>query len=74
MNERYRLDGSRVRAFLRGKNLKHAYLVKELNVSGSLVAQMLSGHVPGDETLKALAALMGVTEQQLLIPMEAKVG
>ncbi len=72
MNENYRLNGSMIRAFLRQDSRKQSYLIKELDVSQSLVAQMLGGHVPQEETLRRLAQLMGVQVDSLLIPKEAK--
>jgi transcriptional regulator with XRE-family HTH domain len=69
MNERFRLNSKAVREFLAKGDLKQSFLVKRLNCSQSLVAQMLrEGHVPGDEKLKALAAEMGVQVDDLLIP------
>lgn len=74
MNERYRLNKEFIRAQLRKDGRKLSYLANALNVSGSLVAQMLGkpARVPGEETLKALAELFGVTEQQLLLPRKSE--
>lgn len=72
MNEQYRLNGELVRKYLRDGDRKQSHLVKELDVSGSLVAQMLGGHVPQEETLQKLAELMGVQVSDLLIPKKAR--
>lgn len=73
MNERFRLNTELVRAYLDQGDRKHAHLIKELGVSQSLVTQMLgSGRVPRGVTLAKLARLIGVTVEELLIPLEAK--
>lgn len=75
MNERYSLDGAQIKQFLKDRSLKQTYLIKGLNVSGSLLAQMLAGHVPQESTLNALAHLMGIEVSTLLIPKDsAKAG
>ncbi len=74
MNEEFELNGEVVRAWLGERDLKRTHISRKLGVSDNLVDKMLAGHVPKERTLKALAQLMGVTELQLLIPREAKVG
>jgi hypothetical protein len=66
-----RLDTASVKEFLAKEDRKQSYLVKQLNCSGSTVAHMLcEGYVPGERILKALAAIMGVSPEKLLIPKE----
>lgn len=76
MNERYRLNSEAIRAWLESSGRKQAYLIKALGVSRAVVDRMVNHeHVPKyRHVTEALARLMGVTEQQLLIPREAKVG
>lgn len=73
MNEQFELNSEAIQAWLDKDDRKQSFLVKRLDVSGSLVAQMLSEqrHVPKEKTLKALAELMGVEVSTLLIPREA---
>lgn len=73
MNERFRLNSDLLRAELERENRKQSWLVTQLGVSGSLVAQMLNdGHVPKAKTVEKLAALLGCSESDLLIPRKAK--
>lgn len=68
MNERYELNSELVRAWLDKESRKNTYLSHQLMISDSLVNKMLAGrHVPKDRTLAALAALVGVNKDQLLI-------
>jgi transcriptional regulator with XRE-family HTH domain len=72
MNERYELDGEKVRLWLAKEDRKQTYLIKQLGISGSLLDKMLcNGHVPKERTLQALADLMGITSIELLIPKKA---
>lgn len=71
MNEQFKLNSEAIQAWLDRDDRKQSFLVKHLDISGSLVAQMLSGHVPKEKTLKTLAELMGVEVSTLLIPRQA---
>jgi transcriptional regulator with XRE-family HTH domain len=71
MNARFQLDGNKVREWLGREQRKQAYLLRELGISGSLLDKMLcNGHVPKERTLQALANLMGIERDELLIPKE----
>lgn len=73
MNERLMLNSKAVKAWLQADHRKQSYLVKELNVSQGSVDKMLAGgHIPKIETLQALARLMGVEMESLLLPREEK--
>lgn len=74
MNDRYSINSSLVRDWLAREARKHSFVSRELGVSDALVDKILAGHVPKERTLKALAQLMGVGIETLLIPKEAKVG
>lgn len=69
MNERYRLNSELIKAWLDNEARKYSFISRELRVSDSLVAQMMSiGHVPKERTLDRLADLMGVSRDKLLLP------
>lgn len=73
MNDRFKLNAELVRAYLASGDRKQSHLVKELNLSGSMVARMLGKEcrVPeSQETLEKLARLMGVAVNELLIPRD----
>lgn len=73
MSGRPKLNSKLVREWLKSEDRKYSYLVRKLEVSGSLVSQMLcDGHVPQEETLSRLARLMGRLVGDLLIYPEAK--
>lgn len=75
MNERFEINSDVVREWLEKGGRKQTFLSRELRVSDSLVDRMLSGHVPKERTLNALANLMGVSVSTLLIPKNtAKAG
>lgn len=71
MNERFELNAEMVRDWLAREDRKQSFLSRRLNCSDSLVDRMLNGHVPKIRTLEALAALMGVQTDTLLLPKEA---
>lgn len=72
MNDYFRLNSKLVRAHLDQEDRKISYLVKRLGVSKATVDRMLNDdHVPVAETLKKLAALLGIQESDLLIPKRA---
>lgn len=72
MNERYRLNSEMIRAWLASESRKQTYLIERLRVSRAVVSRMLNdGHIPESRVVTAkLADLMGIEEQQLLIPRE----
>ena len=73
MSERPKLNSRLVKNWLKSEDRKQSYLVKKLDVSGSLLAKMLSGNrVPQEETLIRLATLIGCTVNDLLMQSGAK--
>lgn len=60
------INGVMIRQFLKQERRSRTWLAAQVDISVSLLEKMLSGHVPKDETLEALAKLMGVTPQSLL--------
>jgi transcriptional regulator with XRE-family HTH domain len=64
-----RLDGDKVRSWLKQEDRKLSFLTRQLGISGSLVSQMLcKGYVPKEDTVQALATLMGIKMNEILIP------
>lgn len=68
MNNNYRLKSELIRERLRVEMRKQAWLIVKLGVSPSLIRLMLDeGHVPKQETLEALAKLINVKVEDLLV-------
>ena len=68
VNHAFRLKSELIRSYLRREMRKQAWLVVQLGISPSLVRLMLDeGHVPKRETLDALAKLIGVRVDELLV-------
>jgi len=70
MNDCFRLNGEMVRAWLAKDRRKHGYLADRLHVGDATVGRMLAGRVPKYATLKALAEIMGVEVNALLLPRD----
>lgn len=70
MNEQYRLNKELIRARMNKEHRKKTWLISNLDVSDATATRILKGIVPCEETLKNLAALLGVKESDLLLPKE----
>lgn len=73
MNERFFLNEKAVREFLWKERQTAGWLADKIRASKTTVTRILAGYVPKYRTLEALAQLMGVEVQTLLIP-KAKAG